>query len=207
MHNVFSLPLGEAPDETSHFVTVRFVALQGRPPLDAQERASLGEKGDEPPLYHTILGWWVRLGGFSLAEDLKVVPDSPYRQLAYDAREPLYLLHTQDELPPLHGTIAAWYWARLPSTFLGALTIMLTLAVARLFFPGRRSLAFAAAAFVAFVPRFAINSSVLNDDNLLIPLCVLAYYLMMRSGPPDQVHLSWIIAPFGGTDCHTGCQT
>jgi 4-amino-4-deoxy-L-arabinose transferase-like glycosyltransferase len=179
VHDVFSLPLGEAPDETSHFATVRFVALQGRPPLDAQERARLGEKGDEAPLYHTLAGWWVRLGGFSLSEDLKIVADNPQRRLAYDARKPLNLLHTEDELPPFQGTIAAWYWARLPSMFLGALTVMIGFAIARLLFPARRAVALSAAAFAAFVPRSVINGSVINDDNLLFFLCALAFYLMV----------------------------
>jgi hypothetical protein len=181
-HNVFSLPLGEAPDETNHFAAIRFVAVQGRPALNAQEQASLGEKGSQAPLYYTSVGWWVRLGGFAPADDLKLVSENPRRRLAYDARQPLYLLHTEDELPPVQGTLAAWYWARLSSMALATLTIMITFALARLFFPGRRSLAFATAAFVAFLPRFVVNSSVINDDNLLVPFCVLAYYFMVRIG-------------------------
>jgi hypothetical protein len=186
VHNVFSLPLGEAPDETNHFAAIRFVAMQGRPALNTQEQASLGEKGSQAPLYYTFVGWWVRLGGFSPADDLKMVPQNPRRRLVYDARQPLYLLHTEDELPPVRGTIAAWYWARLSSMALAALTVTVTFALARLFFPGRRSLAFATAAFVAFLPRFVVNSSVINDDNLLVPLCVLAYYFMVRISLKDD---------------------
>jgi hypothetical protein len=181
-HNAFSLPLGEAPDETNHFAAIRFVAVQGRPALNAQEQASLGEKGSQAPLYYTSVGWWVRLGGFAPADDLKLVSENPRRRLAYDARQPLYLLHTKDELPPVQGTLAAWYWARLSSMALATLTIMITFALTRQFFPGRRSLAFATAAFAAFLPRFVVNSSVVNDDNLLVPFCVLAYYFMVRIG-------------------------
>ena len=47
-------------------------------------------------------------------------------------------------------------------------------------FPNRRFFAAGAAAFVAFIPRFVINSAVINDDNLVVPLVTGAVLVLVH---------------------------
>ncbi|MDW8070300.1 MAG: glycosyltransferase family 39 protein, partial [Anaerolineae bacterium] len=174
------LPLGEAADETDHFALVRFIAEHGRPPLTIAERNAIGPKGDASPVYHTLVAW------LSQHVDLTPLPELPETQanlkrlIPTDGFKANRVFHTEDELFPWRGVVLAWHLARLVSVPLGAITIIAAYLTVLHLVPQRRDLAVATAAFVAFLPRFIINSAVVSDDALVVPLVALSIYGMVR---------------------------
>ena len=173
------LPLGEMPDEGSHFDLVRFVAEQNRFPMTQQERNALGDKGDASPIYHGLVAV------LSQHVDIARLPQryfvsSDKQPIPYDTILTTQRLHTDDEAFPFRGIVLAWHLARLVSIPLGALTIVASYLTALTIYPGQRYFALGVAGFVAFVPRFVINSAVVSDDNLVIPLVAFAIYYLVR---------------------------
>ncbi len=173
------LPLGEMPDEGSHFDLVRFVAEQNRFPMTQQERSALGDKGDASPIYHglvAVLSQHVDITRlpqrYSLSSDKQPIP--------YDTILTTQRLHTDDEDFPFRGIVLAWHLARLVSIPLSALTIVAAYLTALTIYPDQRYFALGVAGFVAFVPRFVLNSAVVSDDNLVIPLVAFAIYYLVR---------------------------
>jgi hypothetical protein len=173
------LPLGEMPDEGSHFDLVRFIAEQGRFPMTQQERSALGDKGDASPIYHGLVA--------VLSQHVDITPlprryfvSSDKQSIPYDTILTTQRLHTDDEAFPFRGIVLAWHLARLVSIPLSALTIVAAYLIALTIYPDRRYFALAVAGFVAFVPRFVLNSAVVSDDNLVIPLVAFAIYYLVR---------------------------
>ncbi len=174
------LPLGEAADETDHFALVRFIAEHGRPPLTISERNAIGPKGDASPVYHGLVALLSQHVDFTLLPALPETQANPKRLIPTDGFKANRVFHTEDELFPWRGVVLAWHLARLVSVPLGAVTIIATYLTALSLVSHRRNLAAATAAFVAFLPRFIINSAVVNDDTLVVPLVALAVYMMVR---------------------------
>ena len=167
------LPLGEAFDEIYHVALVRFVAEQHRPPLTVEERNALGPKGDASPIYHTIVAVLTQHVDVSALPALPDIRQRTQRFIPLDNFPDVLLVHTDDEAYPFHDIVLAWHLARLPSIPLGAATVVLVYITVLAIYPARRTLAAAAAGFVAFLPRFVTNSAVVNDDNLAVPLILL----------------------------------
>ncbi|MGB8645886.1 MAG: glycosyltransferase family 39 protein [Anaerolineae bacterium] len=166
------IPLGEGPDEVSHFGYVDYVATHGR--LPPPQGAAAGEV-HQPPLYYLVAALstaWVQ------PHNLQVI-DNPDLVL-YDPQTPNVLLHTRAEGWPFQGAALAWHLARLLSILMGAVTVWATWQIATALFPGRAWIAFGAAAFVALLPEFVYLSAMVNNDNLIIMLTSLAILLLCR---------------------------
>jgi 4-amino-4-deoxy-L-arabinose transferase-like glycosyltransferase len=180
------LPLGEAADETDHFALVRFIAERGRPPLTIDERNAIGPKGDASPVYHGLVALLTQYADISALPTLPETQARPERLISTDGFTANRVFHTEDERWPWRGVVLAWHLARLVSVPLGAVTIVAAYVTALSILPHRPSVAVAAAAVVAFLPRFVINSAVVNDDALVVPLVALAVYGMVRIAQGDQ---------------------
>ena len=174
------LPLGEAADETDHFALVRFIAEYGRPPLTVAERNAIGPKGDASPVYHALVAWLTQHVDTSALPTLPDTQANPKRLIPTDGFKANRIFHTEDELFPWRGIVLAWHLARLVSVALGAVTVVVAYLTVLSIYPQRRSLAIAAAAFVAFLPRFLINSAVVSDDAMVVPLVVCSVCVMVR---------------------------
>lgn len=175
----FFLPLGESADEVSHFALVRFIAEQKRPPLSIQEREEVGKKGDASPFYHILVALLTQHVEIDSLPSLPLQAE-PRRYIPYDAARTNMIFHTEDEVFPFRGIVLAWHLGRLASILLGVITLLgIYLTVLRIY-PHRPYLALAATGFAAFIPRFIINSSVINDDNLVVPLITFSIYFMVR---------------------------
>lgn len=190
------LPLNETPDEEAHFDLIRFIAEQGRIPLTNQERLALGDKGDASPVYHSLVAL------LSQHVDVDEQPQRHYispdkRYIPYDGPPPGRALHTEDEQPPFRGLVLAWHLARLVSVPLAAVTILMVYLIARRLFRGQGWLALSVAGVAAFVPRFVINSAVINDDNLVIPLIALALYYAVCILQGDARR--WVVIALGAS--------
>ena len=167
-----TIPLGEAPDEVSHFAYTQYL-VQNRqlPPL----AGAAGGEANQPPLYY-LLG---AAATFWIPELNLEILANPDWQLN-DPDTPNVLLHTRQEAFPYQSGALAWHLIRLVSVVLGAVTVWATFYLAQETFPDDPALAFAAAAFVAFLPEFTFLSSVVNNDNLVNALSALTLLLFIR---------------------------
>lgn len=189
----FVLPLGEVSDANAHFALVRFIAEHKRPPLTLEEQSEVGYKGDASPLYHSLVAFLTQYVDVSDLPELPQVHQKPKRTIPDDGRVDMTLFHTEDEAFPFRGIVLAWHLARLVSIPLGVATIVGVYLIVLTLYPNRRYFALAAAGFVAFVPRFVISSSVLNDDNLVWPLITFALYYLIRIIQGDQRRRTLVI--------------
>ncbi|MBN1218306.1 MAG: glycosyltransferase family 39 protein [Anaerolineae bacterium] len=180
LFNSIILPLGEAPDETVHFDVIQFIARAGHPPTTGTERAAAGLRGGFAPLYYTLMALPVAAIDTTPPPQLRRLDLKPERLIPADGLSNQQILHTRDESIPGQGVVLAWRVVRWLSIPLGWLTIILTYATSRLVIPRYRQVAIGAAIFVALLPRFAINSSVINEDNLAVPLAAATLLLLLK---------------------------
>jgi hypothetical protein len=179
VYQSISLPLGEADDETDHYQYLRFVARTGHPPLTEAERKEAGFKGGLAPLYYWLVAWPIALTGEDTLPDIRRVDSRPERHIPTDGLGINHVLHTLDEAWPWRGQVLAWHLVRFLSVLMGWITIIATYALARRLWPEPQIIAIGAAAFVAFLPRFVISSSVINDDNLVFALTTLVLLIQV----------------------------
>ncbi len=164
-------PLGEAPDELSHYDYFRYVA---------QERALPAGTGvDEaiqPPLYY-LLG---ALLTSPIEMDFAFARSNPDFSLAAAEGPQNLLIHTSLESWPYHGSALAFHLVRLLSASLSTLTVWAIYRLGRELFPKRKSLALGAAGFVAFIPEFCFLSGAVNNDNLAAAVGALLLWRLVR---------------------------
>ncbi|MCL4395452.1 MAG: glycosyltransferase family 39 protein, partial [Chloroflexi bacterium] len=162
------VPLGEAPDEVSHWAYVQYLVEHHS--LPTPQGAVLGES-HQPPLYY-LLGalttFWIPQPAFEPIAN----PDFAFE----NAETPNLLLHTRREEFPYQGVPLAWHLLRLLSVVMGAVTVWTTWRIAREFLPDEPQIALGAAAFVAFLPAFTFLSAVVNNDNLIVILSSLSVW-------------------------------
>ena len=166
------VPLGEAPDEVSHFAYVQTLVTQHR--LPASEGAVSGE-AHQAPLYYFIAAlatFWIP------QEDFQPINNPDFSFL--DRQVPNMLLHPRGEAFPYRNAVLAWHLARLLSIAFGAITVWATFQIAYQVFPAERWLPITAAGFVAFLPQFVYLSAVVNNDNLVIALSALSLLVFLR---------------------------
>lgn len=170
------VPLGEAPDEVSHYsyadYVSRYLAL---PPA---EGAAYGQV-HQPPLYYALVAGvirWIPRGELGILAN----PDF----VLYDPETPNLLLHPRVESFPYQGNALAWHLARLLSVAMSAVTVWAVWQLARELVSDAW-IALGSAAFVAFLPEFVFVGSVVNNDNLVIMLSALAVLQTVRVIKPN----------------------
>ena len=171
-----NIPLGEAPDEPAHFRYARFIAAQGRLPVNQPERDAVGYRGDKPPLYHSLVALMLTLVPPTEPDALRPLYTEPRRLLPFDGLPDLVFLHTADEVYPFRGVARAWHAARLVSVGLGGATVWVIFAALRRRFPGGVSLP--GALVIGVIPQFLIMNGVVNDDSLLGLLAAIFFRLL-----------------------------
>jgi len=167
------VPLGEAPDEVSHYAYVRTLAREHRLPSPAG--MAFGETF-QPPLYYATAA----LTNFSIAEGAFLPQANADFRIEDTSGPPNLLLHPRQEDFPYHDGALAWHLIRLYSVLLGLVTIYATYRLACLLFPTQRTLPWAVAAFVAFLPEFLFLSGAVNNDNLSTALSALLLWQICR---------------------------
>jgi len=170
VYNV-ALPLYEAPDEGDHVSYAAWLADgRGLPHLVA-DRDAVGEIW-QPPLYYALTA--LALAPFDRAELATIAPLSADWQAGL-SRAAHY--HSAAEAFPFRGAALAVHAARLVATLLGLITVTATYAIARRINP---ALALPAAALLALNPQFIFLSAAVNNDNLVIALCSVALWILVR---------------------------
>lgn len=182
-------PLTTGPDELAHYEYVNFIANHHRLPLTTAERSQASYKSDQPPLYHLIAALPAALLDPAGPPYLKRVQDHPRRQLIERTRHAWGLYNTEDEAWPYYGQVLRWQAGRWVAILFGAATVIMTFLTAREVFATfnlqspishPQFLALAAAAVVAFIPRFALTGSMLNYETTLAFFSALFLWILVR---------------------------
>ena len=192
-------PLTIGPDELAHYEYVRFIADQGRLPLNNAERGQASYKSDQPPLYHYLAALPVAFVDPTGPPTLKRVTDHPRRQLIERTRHAWGLYNTEDERWPYRAEVLRWHIGRWVAILFGAATVAVTFFIACEVFgrylPNARSpvsnarsrlrdnaelLALGTAAVVAFTPRFALTGSMLNYETAMAFFAALFLWVLLR---------------------------
>jgi 4-amino-4-deoxy-L-arabinose transferase-like glycosyltransferase len=167
-----TVPLGEAPDEVSHFAYIQYLLTHHE--LPPAEGAAAGES-HQPPLYYFIGALsttWIPVSDWQVIANPDYVLDDP--------QTPNLLVHTRQEAFPYQGSTLAWHLVRLLSVVMGAITVWATWRIALILLGDDEWLAFGAAAFVAFLPEFTFISGMVNNDNLVVMLSSLSVLQILR---------------------------
>jgi len=182
-------PIYEGPDEIGHVLYAKHIAEGRGIPVQSREYAigyGFGQEGSQAPLYYALNAALVRVLGLPL-DDLKGLPPSnPFSTCGRPARYNVarYRHDPQRETFPYQGAARAVHVMRLLSAALGGMTVAAVYAAARAAFPQPKEAAPLAAALVAFNPQFAFMGGVVNNDNLVNCLTVVAValtvYFMQR---------------------------
>lgn len=151
------VPDWQAPDEPAHYNVVRQIAERGCCPLI--------EQGD-----------WDQ----TLLENLKSTKFTPFRYSDVPLREAILTVEYEDHQPPLYYMLLAPVYSltngslaalRLASVVIGAGVVIAAYAVSLRAFRGEYGVAWAAAAFVAFLPQHVHILASVNNDALAWALC------------------------------------
>lgn len=183
-----SLPIFEAPDEGAHFHYAHLIAEHKRLPEPRFDQHAFHEV-TQPALYYALVA--VVIAPFdrsNLGELQNLNADWFLDKLNTDAfgrkdytRVRQQYLHTDAEHFPYRGAVWAVRAARAFSTLLGALTLLLIYATARLLFAPavRAPAALIATAVVAFNPKFiSLSSTVTNDIAITLAATATGYWLV-----------------------------
>ena len=180
-------PVFESPDEVGHFFAIKYIADYGRLPVpekELSERYLYGQEGTQPPLYYLGGALLLRLSGVNTQDVWGYLHVNPHTTCGspHLTGNKGFLAHDPArESFPWRGSILALHLLRLYSTALGLATVIGVYVTARLCFPGQPLVAPLAAALTAFNPQFLFVSAGVNNDNLVVPLCVWTLYLVLRA--------------------------
>jgi 4-amino-4-deoxy-L-arabinose transferase-like glycosyltransferase len=191
-------PLLEGSDEPAHFEYAMAIASgDGLPLLDLAQHQEMAYEAGQPPLYYALTALVIAGVDASDYEELvRPNPDAAYDPLALTNRN--MFVHTRREDWPYSGAVLAVHLARLVSVLIGIGALVATYGLARTLFPGRPETAFAAAAFVAFLPQFGFVSGVVSNDGLAAMLAALVLWHLAR-----VLLREWQISPIPAETSHT----
>lgn len=185
-------PLHEATDELRHYRFVRYIAAQGRLPVQGQEPCR--SQSHHPPLFYAlgaVATGWIDTGR-GLCDTPPHNPFWAYRYADVGIDNKNQYLHGPDEAFPWHGEALAAHILRAINVLFGAGTVWLTWATGRVIWPHRRALAAGATAFVAFNPMFLYMSGAINNDVIAAfsgAAVLLACARLLRD--PQGLSLRW----------------
>jgi len=183
----FVAPPFESHDEVGHFFTVKYIADYGRLPVPEKgfsEQYLYGQEGTQPPLYYLGGAVVLRLSGVNTEDAWGYLHVNPHTTCGFPhlVGNKAFLAHDPArEAFPWRDSILALHLLRLYSTALGLATVIGVYATARLCFPEWPVVAPLAATLTALNPQFLFVSAGVNNDNLVVPLCVWSLYLMLRA--------------------------
>lgn len=164
-------PLFEAPDERDHVAYADWLAAGHGLPHLVNDRGAVGEIW-QPPLYYALVA--ILIAPIDRSDLATVAPLSADWQAGL-SRVAHY--HTAAESFPYRRAALAVHVARGASTALGLVTVLAAYGMARRLLPGYELVA---AALVALNPQFIFMSAAVNNDNLVIALCSVALWILVK---------------------------
>jgi len=178
------VPPFEASDELWHYPMVKYIADHWDLPL--QDPTNVGpwrQEGSQPPLYYAIaaaLTFWIDTSDMDQVRHLNPHVDGGVA--TPDGNINLVVHNPTAEAFPWRGTVLAIHLIRFLSVLMGAAAVYLTYRIAcEIISDGdRHYLPLATAAVHAFTPMFVFISASVNNDNLVVPLCGLGLWMLLR---------------------------
>ena len=185
-------PLFEVSDELWHYPMVKTLADgNGLPVQDPAHPGPWRQEGSQPPLYYALMAFITRWIDTSDIDQVRWInPHADNGVITADGNNNI-VVHTYREAWPWRGTTLAVRLIRLLSVLLGAGTVYFTYRLALELAPEQKTLALAAAAFVAFTPMFIFVSASVNNDNLAIFLSAAALWLLARWLREPPLSFGW----------------
>lgn len=168
------VPLGEAPDEVSHYSYVRHLASERTLPRPA---GTVFGEVFQPPLYYALVApatAWAPWQGVPVDGSGDFELDHPTRRIRV-------LIQPAAARWPWSNEAMAWHLVRGISAVFGLVTVLATYGLARTVLPHRTWSAPLAAAFVAFVPQFTFQSGVVTNDTPAAALSALLLLVLARN--------------------------
>ena len=174
-------PIFEAPDETSHYRYIQYLADgNGLPPLQVADNDVEQGEMHHPPLYYWLNSLLIR--SIDTGDINDAYQTNPYAVLgdASTLANKNAIIHSADESWPYEGVTLAVHRIRAFSTLLFAITVVLTYLIALQVMPHRKVAAVGAAALVAFNPQFIFIGASISNDTLATMLAAVSLYLALR---------------------------
>ncbi|HEX9925083.1 MAG TPA: glycosyltransferase family 39 protein [Anaerolineae bacterium] len=194
-----TMHFSRALDEGYHLEYITFINQNGHLPRSYAERAEI-TRADFPPLYHLLVSTLSAKVSVDAPPDFKFFWDSfRYRAINHQT-DSVWTLNTEDFTWPYQGRFLVWQIGRWASILLSLATVVVVYFTLRETPVARIPLApLVGAALLAFIPRYIVLGSSLNDDNLLGLLAALTFWMLVKviNGPERR----W---PFAGLGIFLG---
>lgn len=191
------VPLFEAPDEHHHYFTAQWIAIHktlpsvpqpigenGRPFVPQRPADWLGQEAAQPPLYYVLASFVVRPFVHTAAQEAisqAQVQHNPLARLG-DGAARVNINGFVRAVSPDEG-IAGWvmaaYLLRFVSVLMGLGTLWLVYQSGRVLWPHQPSAAWWATLFVALLPQFAFQFSIISNDALITLLSTAVLYRLL----------------------------
>lgn len=142
------------------------LVVEHRLPIQGAEKVR--SQSHHPPLYYTLTAlttWWLPSDHTATFQQ-PINPYWGYRNWALGIDNKLQYWHGPAERIPLEQGYGAAMAGRWVNVILGALAVLLIYHLGRALWPGRETLAWSAAALLAFNPQFIYLSAAMNNDIL-----------------------------------------
>ncbi len=187
-------PILEASDEAFHYAFVEHLARGGSLPV--QDPATVGpwrQEGSQPPLYYALAALVTRMVDTSdWSEVHRLNPHADLGVVKAD-RNLNIIVHTARERFPWRGTVLAIHVVRGLSVLMGLVTVLAAWLLARTIVPGDPVVALGTAAFTAFNTQYLFITSSVNNDALVVMLCALCLWLMVRYVARPPAAGGWMV--------------
>jgi 4-amino-4-deoxy-L-arabinose transferase-like glycosyltransferase len=180
------VPVYETPDEPGHFDLIAQLINTKSLPVQNVERPNYAH---HPPLYYILAAIPASLAGVS---DNTAMPQLKPDFSWPGTDSPAVAAHKTAETFPYRGRTLAIHLARAVSVLCGALTVILTIAIGWLLFPGQPEVGLLAAALVAFNPQFLFISGAVTNDGLVIAACTGVLWQLLRTLQHPERLREWI---------------
>jgi hypothetical protein len=188
-------PLWEASDESEHFQYIVYLLREHTLPSRLPSIQPGGNnEANQPPLYYLLVA--PVAAGLDLSDAVRIRLN-PQMGWEGDPAGIAATAHLLDEGWPYHGAFLAAHRVRLLSTLLGAVTILLTYAIASACTANRRT-ALLAAALLALLPGFIFTSATIDNDALAN---VLGALLLLIAVQANQLGARRAALCFGTVSC------
>jgi len=178
-------PLFEASDELWHYPFVKRLADgQGLPLQYPDQIGPWRQEGSQPPLYYALgalITSWIDTSDMDQLRWINPHADIGVPTSDRNVNMVVHRSPTGGPEPwPWRGAALAMYLVRWMSVCMGAVTVLMGYLLAREIYPQDNRLALGAAAITALNPMFLFITASVNNDALVIMLCAIGIWLIVR---------------------------
>ena len=184
--------LNRGSDQIAHFKFIRFIADEGRLPINQEERNIAGYKSDGPPLFHWLVGMPGWLLDLNQPPFIRLTEDDPRMRVVAGHDNGVrgsWVINLQE---PYQGEILLWYVARWVTLASATLTLIALYGLLRYVRAAGGWLALSAVAMMAFNPVFLKTSTFTSYEpllSLIITLYLTCLYAVLHHPEKNWLYL------------------